>query len=132
LEAKNEKVNTLNKVFLMLESGTGPEQMDLTSKPVECSFILGAGSEGLTPFEYEIVNKTVGEEILIPLARTEMGIKFEHLAQFIADNVNVRDAFYLKATIVDVADADNREIVKAMAESVKHGHDCDCECGCGG
>ena len=132
MEMQNEKVSTMNKVFLILESGTSPEQMDLTSTPVECSFILGAGSEGLTPFEYELVNKTIGEEILIPLTRSEMGSKFEHLAQFITDNVNVRDAFYLKATVVDVADADTREIVKAMAESVKHGHDCGCECGCGG
>ena len=132
MEMQNGKVSTMNKVYLILESGTSPEQMDLTSKQVEWSFILGTGYEGLTPFEYELVNKTIGEEILIPLTRAEMGSKFEHMAQFVTDHVNVRDIFYLKAKIVGVADADNREIVKAMAESVKHGHDCGCECGCGG
>ena len=129
---KNEKVNAMNKVFLSLEGGTSPEQMDLTSIPVECSFILGAGSEGLTPFEYELVNKTIGEEILIPLKRTEISSKFEHMARFITDNVDFGEAFYLKAKIVGIAAADNREIVKAMAEGIKHGHDCGCECGCGG
>ena len=129
---QQEKVDSLKRVSLLLESGTTPEQMDLTSPPVEYAFIVGTGAEGLTPFEYEIVNKSIGDEVLIPLRQSEIGPKFEHMAQFIAENINMGGACYLKATISNITAADNRAIVKAMAETVKQGHDCDCECGCGG
>ena len=44
-----------------------------------------------------------------------------------------RDDVYLKVKIVAVAVAENREIVKAMAEKSAHGGvGCDCGCGCGG
>lgn len=49
------------------------------------------------------------------------------------DLFNGRDDVYLKVKIAAVAVAENREIVKAMAEKAAHsGVGCDCGCDCGG
>ena len=130
---EKETIGSLKKVSLLIESGTIPDRMDLTSGPEPYTFIFGAGPEGLTPFEYEIIGKGVGDEVLIRMRQEEIVIKFEHMAQFIMERIPTRDIFYLKVKIAEITKAEDREVVRAMAENVKHsGHSCDCGCGCDG
>lgn len=131
MNSLNKKVDSLKKIGLILESGTSPDEMNLTQEPVAWEIIVGTGSEGITPFEYEIVNKTIDDEILIHLQRTEIPTKFEHLAPFIKEHIETRDSFYLKVRINNISTADTKEIVKALAGNVSHGDDCGCGCGCG-
>ncbi|SPD74488.1 conserved hypothetical protein [uncultured Desulfobacterium sp.] len=128
-----ETVDSLKKVSLLFESGTLPDRMDLTSGPDAYTFVFGAGSGGITPFEYEIIGKAVGDEVLIQMRQEEIEHKFEHMAQFIAERIPTGDIFYIKVKIIGITKAENREIVQSMAESIRHGsHSCDCGCGCDG
>ena len=128
---QEEKIDSLKKVTLLLESGTSPEEMDLTSEPVRKTFIFGTASDGITSFEYELVHKSSDDEIVIPVDHAEIPSKFGYMAQFILDNIETRETFYLKAKIISVTTPENREIIEALSENVKHGDGCDCGCGCG-
>ena len=57
------KVENLKKITLSFQAGTSPGTMDLTPKYPEFEFIFTLGPEGMTPFEYELVDKAQGEEI---------------------------------------------------------------------
>jgi hypothetical protein len=127
----DEKVDNLKKITLALESGTSEDKMNLTSKPVEYEFVFGTGSEGITPFEYELANRSVGDEISLHVRKSEIPSFFEHLAPGINERVESSDSFYLKVKIANISAADNREIVKALAGNLTHGDDCGCGCGCG-
>ena len=125
-----KKIDSLKKVELILEAGTTPDEMDLCSQPVNKTFIFGIGSEGLTPFECELENKSPGDEIIIDVERSQIPSRFGSMAQFIVENIETRDSFYLKVKIGNIESPENREIVKAIAEDLKHGHECGCGCGC--
>ena len=125
------KVENLKKITLSFQAGTSREVMDLSPKNPEFKFIFGLAPEGMTPFEYELVEKVEGDDVLIHLEKTSLNRFFEHLNPPIWDLFDVRDAIYLKVIILEVSAADNREIVKAMADMTAHGGGgCDCGCGC--
>ena len=125
------KIENLKKITLTLQAGTTPDTMDLPLKHPEIEFIFGLAPEGMTPFEYELVEKTEGEEVLLLLKKDACNEFFEHLSSLFWDLFEERDELYLKAKIDAVADAENREIVRAMAERAAHGGGgCDCGCGC--
>lgn len=126
-----KKVDNLKKIELLLEAGTTPNKMDLTSQPVKRTFIFGTGSEGLTPFECELANKSSGDEIIVNVERSQIASRFGHMAQFILDDMETQDSFYLKVEIVNITAPENREIVRAISENLKHGDACGCGCGCG-
>ena len=125
------KVENLKKITLSFQAGTSREVMDLSPKNPEFKFIFGLAPEGMTPFEYELVEKVEGDDVLIHLEKSSRNRFFEHLNPQIWDLFDVCDAIYLKVIILEVSAADNREIVKAMADMTAHGGGgCDCGCGC--
>ncbi len=125
------KVENLKKITLSFQAGTFPDVMDLTPKHPVFSFIFGLGPEGMTPFEYELLEKSEGEEILFQLKKGTLNRFFEHLIPPIWDLFDGREEISLNARITAVEKAENREVVKAMAEMASHGGGCDCGCGCG-
>lgn len=107
------------------------DTMDLTPKYPEIEFIFGLGPEGMTPFEYELADRTEGESVLLHLTKEAFHRFFEHLNPPLMDLFDGRAAVYLKVNIDGVKSAENREIVKAMADMAAHGGvGCDCGCGC--
>jgi hypothetical protein len=127
------KVEHLKKVTLTFQAGTSSDRMDLTPQRPEFEFIFGLAPEGMTPFEYELVDKAAGEEILLHLKRETLNKFFEHLIPPIWDLFDGRDEVYLKVKICEISAVDNREIVRALADMTAHGGgECDCGCGCGG
>ena len=126
------KVENLKKITLTFQAGTSREALDLTPKHPEFKFIFGLTPEGMTPFEFELVEKVEGDDVLLHLNKNDLNRFFENLNPPIWDLFAGRDEIYLKAKILQISDADNREIVKAMADMTAHGHGgCDCGCGCG-
>ncbi len=126
------KVENLKKVTLNFQAGAAPDQMDLTPKNPGFCFIFGLAPEGMTPFEYELVDKVVDDDVLLHLTRDNFDKLFEHLNPPLWDLFDGGNGIYLRAKIVEIAAADNREIVKAMADMTAHGGTgCDCGCGCG-
>jgi len=129
------KVENLKKITLSFQAGSSPEVMDLTPKYPQFEFIFALGQEGMSPFEYELVNKTEGEEVLIHVNKQVFHTFFEHLNPPIWDLFDASEDVYLKTKIAAVAAADNRDVVKALAEMTAHssgGCDCGGGCGCGG
>ena len=125
------KIENLKKIALSIQAGTSQYTMDLTPKYPEIEFIFGLGLEGMTPFEYELAGRTEGESILLHLKKEDFYSFFEHLNPPITDLFDGRDDVYLKVNIDVVTLAENREIVKAMADLAAHGGaGCDCGCGC--
>jgi hypothetical protein len=125
------KVKNLKKITLSIQAGTSQDTMDLTPKYPVLEFIFGLGPEGMTPFEYELVDKAEGERVLLHLKKEDSYNFFEHLNPSLPGLFEGRDDVYLKVNIEAVTPAENREIVKAMADMATHGGaGCDCGCGC--
>lgn len=125
------KVENLKKITLSIQVGTSQDIMDGTVKYPEFKFIFGLGPEGMTPFEYELVDKSEGEDVLIHLKKDNYYRFFEHLNPPLTDLFDKNDEIFLKVNIVSVAPAENREIVKSMAAMAAHGQSGgDCGCGC--
>ena len=126
------KVENFKKITLSFQAGRSKDTMDLTPKYPEFEFIFALGPEGMTPFEYELVDKGEGEEVLLHIHKQEFYRFFEHLNPPIWDLFDGREDVYLKSKIAAIAAADNRDIVKALAEMTAHsGGGCDCGGGCG-
>jgi hypothetical protein len=125
------KVENLKKITISIHAGISQDAMDLTPKYPEIEFIFGLGPEGMTPFEYELTDRTEGESVLLHLTKEAFHRFFEHLNPPLMDLFDGRAAVYLKVNIDGVKSAENREIVKAMADMAAHGGvGCDCGCGC--
>jgi len=127
------KVENLKKIAISIQAGTSPDTMDLIPRYPNIEFIFGLGPEGMTPFEYKLAEKVEGESVLIHLKKDDFYCFFEHLNLPLMDLFDRGDDVHLKVNINAVAPAENREIVKAMADMAAHGGaGCDCGCGCGG
>ena len=125
------KIENLKKITLSIQAGMSQNTMNLTPKYPKVEFIFGLGPEGMTPFEYELADKTEGESILLHLKKEDFFSFFEHLNPPLMDLFDGRDDVYLKINIDAVTPAENREIVKALADLAAHGGSgCDCGCGC--
>jgi hypothetical protein len=130
------KVENLKKITLALQAGTCPGIMDLRPKDLEFEFIFGLSPEGMTPFEYALVDRAIGEEISLQLHKETYRHFFEHLNPPISDLFDGCSELHLKVKIIGIATPQNREIIKAMAERAQQseggcgGGDCECGCGC--
>jgi len=124
MDGNGRVIGSLRKVSLLLEAGTGPDKTDLTAEPIPFEFIFGAGSQGLSPFEFELANKKEREGLSMPMRREELPDLFQHLpvpSLAIPERIN---AFYLKVQIVKVSEADPKEVIKAMAEAASCADHC--------
>ncbi|MBW2408880.1 MAG: hypothetical protein JRF72_03710 [Deltaproteobacteria bacterium] len=124
------KVENLKKITLNFEAGTSAQNMDLRVDNPEFEFIFGIGPSGISPFEYELADKTEGQHILVELKKENFDMMFEHLHPPIFHLINDKDSLFLRVAIKKIAAADQRDVVKALADVTAHGHGCDCGCGC--
>ena len=125
-------VENLKKITLSYQAGTSRDTMDLTPKHPEFKFIFGLAPEGMTAFEYELVEKVEGDDFLLHLKKDDLNRFFAHLNPPIWDLFDGCEEIYLNVKILEISAAENREIVKAMADMTAHGGGgCDCGCGCG-
>ncbi len=124
----NGKVAALKKVSILLEAGTRKEAMDLTPAPVPFEWVAGVDVEGFTPFEYALLEKTVGDTMEMEVVGWRIEEMFGRLAVPLPDTARALDRFFIRVTIRSIDSADQREVVQAMAAMVG---DCDGDC-CGG
>jgi hypothetical protein len=120
-------VDHLKKVVLEL-------QWDHRAVPFE--FIVGAASDGLCPFECELLHKSPGDRLRLSIPRAMTGPTFAHLHAAICRLLELErpaETLDLGITVVRVEDPQPREVVRAMAQAAEqHGCGGDCGCGCGG
>lgn len=127
------KVESIQKIALSIKAGTSQDVMDLTPKCPKIEFIFGLGPAGMTPFEFELANKAAGDSVSLHLKKKDFDSFFEHISPSVRDLFDDRNDVYLQVTINTVSPAENREVVKALADIAAHGGEgCDCGCGCGG
>lgn len=120
----NKKIGPLKKITLSWEAGSRPDSMDLTSGPTPFEFIYNLGSEGLSPFEYELAGKGVGDIVSILVKRSQISEIFEHLEVLLLNLPKDPASFYLRLKVIKINPADQREVIKAMAETASCGDDC--------
>lgn len=130
MENSSKAIENLRKIILNIETGTAADPSDPATVPRRVEFIYGIGTQGLTPFEYELADKKPGDSISIRVPHGSALALFGHLTQQVLRQMDCRNALFMKATLVDVTDADTREVVKAMARQSGCGDGCDCGCGC--
>ena len=118
------KVDPLKKITLSVMAGTQPETMDLAVSPSTFAFIYGIGTDGLTPFEFQLADKSTGDEIIVHINCFQITEIFAHIAAPIPQIPEHIDAIHMKFKIIQITPADNREIVKAMAEISSCGSHC--------
>jgi hypothetical protein len=124
MEEKDEKVGQLKKISLRLEAGTNPDIMDLTPEPVSYDFIYGTGIRGLSPFEFALADKRVGDIFNLHLRGEEIPRFFQHLFVPQLTTLGGVGAFCIRVRVVEVSEPDQREIIKAMAEAAACGDSC--------
>ena len=89
------KVQNLKKITLSFQAGTSADIMDLMPMNPRFEFIFGLSPEGMTPFEYELVDQPEGQAVLLHLDRQSLGSFFEHLNPPLLDLFSNCSAVYL-------------------------------------
>jgi hypothetical protein len=126
-----QKIENLKKIKLVLAAGTSHGVNNLQLPVSEFEFIFGLGSNGMSPLEYDLAEKTIDDEISVQLNRKTFPDYLMHLQLPIHGLFAELDSFYLTMRIDAIEQADNREVIKTMAEMASHGNGCGCGCGCG-
>lgn len=125
-------IDNLKKVTLSVTVGTFPQKSDIIDHPQSFRFIFGLGVDGLTPFEYALAGKSIGDQICLQLKPEELNRIFRHIIPPFINIMVSHSEFFLTAKIIAVEPADSREVIRAMANMAECGSACDCGCGCGG
>jgi len=119
-----EKIEPLKKVTLSFEAGTTPESMDLTPQPSLFEFIYGLGARGLAPIEFQLADKTVEDEVRLQIKGEQIPQVFQHLALPPIRAPEDVDVLYLRFRVMEIIPAEQREVIKALAEIAGCGDDC--------
>lgn len=127
MTTSSQTISPLTKVTLALDL-TEVRADGSPSETANISFIYGLGVEGITPFEKALHGKSPRESVKLKVEPRQAHCLFGHLACDILAGTRVSPPFLLKATVVSVEKANDRELVKAMAKSNQCGSGCDCGC----
>ena len=117
MDSEKEMIRHLKKVHLSLETGRTPDSMDLTPTPLRFDFIFGLGTEGLTPFEYELAERAVGETFVLSVSKGGMPELFGHLIFLLPALPEEREPIYMKIGLLGMSPVDQREVIRSMAET---------------
>lgn len=110
------RIENLSKVSLSMEVGTTADRFELTPQPVPHEFIFGIGAGGLSPFEFQLGGRSVGDEVVMHVAAGELCRIFgPGQAPPLLQGAGT-EGFFLRVRVTAVTRAGDREIVKAMAE----------------
>lgn len=125
-------IENLKKVSLSMKVYDGNGNA-LVSDPRSFSFIYGAASDGLCSLEITLSGLSVGDNVQVKVASSDMGEICGHLLQPLRIALNLPimpNQLSLDITIAEVRVAENHEIVQALAKSMSGGS-CHGDCGCG-
>ncbi|MBB5349593.1 hypothetical protein JWG42_15155 [Desulfoprunum benzoelyticum] len=126
-------IQVLKKVTLSLVAKTEPGKCSTNAPPIPLVFIYGVGSDGLCPFETALWDKHEGEKLVVSVKATDVQEYFGHLFHTLCHMLGKQIAdgtIDLEIEVTGVTDADNREVVQAVAKALSHGG-CGTSCGCG-
>lgn len=117
----------LSKITATLTIIDADNEQNAETRDIE--FIYGVGSGGLTDFEIALGQVPPGTPFELSLSPGDTGSVFKHLRHLIGPLPDAPGPLVLKTTVTRTGPAENREVVRAMAESQQCGSGCDCGCG---
>jgi hypothetical protein len=120
----NESVTYLKKVHLLIQAGTSIHSSDLTAGVAEMDLIFGVGSHGLTPFEAQLADKPVGQQLDLQIPAGGLDVFFGHLFAPFRRFPGQPGTIFLNVQIDGITDAKSQEVVKALAEVANCGDRC--------
>jgi len=126
-------VEPMKKVQILLRAGTSQDTYSFTPEPVEYDFIYGVGSTGLTPFELALSDRYQGDVIHLSVSSGEAQQFFGTFLGEVTSRTHIAilpAQTFFEVTVGGIVDADNSEVVKALANSLKNGCGCGGSCGC--
>ncbi len=125
---KNNQIQNLRKVTISIRVIDSVPNTELESQfDLQVSFIFGIGSVGLTPFEYELAKRNEGDIFVYSTEGLGPEMAFGHIAIWFMPHLKVLRAKKLLIRVDRVEEANQREIIKALAEVAQCGDDC-CNC----
>jgi hypothetical protein len=122
-------VQPLKRVRTAVEAGAA--ETDPSAARSEVAFIYGIGSVGVSPFECLLAGKQEGDTVFFRLAKAETDHFFSHLTALFHPLFEGRNEIFFRIRITGIETPKPREVVKAIAEAMSHGHSGGCNCGCG-
>ncbi len=127
---ETQRIDNLKKITAKCKAGSVPGGNDVASGDETFDFVFGIASEGLTPFEFMLGEKTVGDCLEFVIDSKDVCKTFQHLEIPGMTLPSAGGAIYFTLDIQGVSSADNREVIKAMAGlNACEGGSCEC---CGG
>jgi hypothetical protein len=130
------QVDHLKRVRLRLEAGNPNASWKPAPGPKSLTFICGTASEGMCPFEYQLIGKTAGERLELSIPACRLAETMAHLLMPLRRALEITampPVLDLAVVIEEVSEPAPREIIRAMAEATNaDGCGGDCDCGCGG
>lgn len=128
MQTQHTKVSPLKKISMRYTGGATEDINDLISEPAPLEFIFGLGTDGLTPFEYALEGKVIGDKLQYRIERSRIIETFGHLLPDMGHLPPDAASFYLNVEITDIGEPGQRELVRALAATTACGGDCDCGC----
>lgn len=123
-DCKGMKISGIKKITVSVKAGDGPGEMNLWPEPIFFDFIYGIGTSGLSPFEVKLAEKEAGEIVALNLTRDEMPEFFTETFLLFNRIPVDKNEVYLIIQIVEVSDADQREVIKSMSGLAACGDHC--------
>jgi len=124
MNESSDAVENLKKIGLTVQAGSKRDDMDIVSDPMVFELIFGIGTQGLTPFEFELADKRVGDVIILHLNRSQIQDSFQHIQLPPPALSGGCSELYFNFRIMSISSAENREIVSAMAAVANCGNGC--------
>ena len=121
------KIEGIKKISMSIRWGDHKEKSNMLSETASLEFIYGIGISGLSPFEALLSGKTAGDELSFQVKRNDLAEYFMYLTDCFYDIPCEAKEIYFRLKIIDVSEAGQKEVIKAMAEMAACGDYC-----CGG
>lgn len=128
----NTKVSPLKKVSLAVAAASQQDAVESAEEHL-FSFIYGAASRGLCPFEIQLADRYPGETLDFKLNRDDVHDFFGHLFMSLKSSLALHilpQQLHFHVAINLIEKAEDFEIVTAMKEYLGSGCGGGCDCGC--
>ena len=122
-------IGPLTKTSLSLLAVSEKDKATLTL-PTPFELFYGVGSDGITPFEQALFGKQSGDRVTIMVAAGQSFDIFGHLSCQLSQALLKEPPYQLEIVVTEVVRAEDRDLIKAMAQGSSCGSGCDCGCGC--
>ena len=122
-------IGPLTKASLSLLA-VSESAMTTQTPPTPFELFYGVGSDGITPFEQALFGKQSGDRVTIMVAAGQSFNIFGHLSCQLSQALLKEPPYQLDIAVTEVARAEDRDLIKALAQGSSCGGGCDCGCGC--